>query len=109
MHPDDWPDVRETYREGIVTGDATFETDLPDWEKWNSSHRKDCRLVAREGVPEESLSTIADCRVLGWAALSPVSPRHVYSGVAEVSVYVASAARGSGVGKALLQAVSPGI
>jgi L-amino acid N-acyltransferase YncA len=94
MHPDDWPAVREIYREGIATGHATFETDVPDWEKWDSSHRQDCRLIARIGE-----------QVLGWAALSPVSGRCVYAGVAEVSVYVAAAARGSGVGKALLQAL----
>jgi L-amino acid N-acyltransferase YncA len=94
MQPDDWPAVREIYREGIATGDATFETDVPDWEKWDNSHRQDCRLVAR--IRE---------KVLGWAALSPVSGRCVYAGVAEVSVYVAAAARGSGVGKALLQAL----
>ena len=88
----DWLVVREIYREGIATGNATFETELPDWEKWNSGHRQDCRLVARERD-----------EILGWAALSPVSARRVYAGVAEVSVYVAAAARGSGVGKALLR------
>ena len=87
-----WLVVREIYREGIATGNATFETELPDWEKWNSGHRQDCRLVARERD-----------EILGWAALSPVSARRVYAGVAEVSVYVAAAARGSGVGKALLR------
>ncbi len=94
MQPDDWATVREIYREGIATGHATFETDLPDWEKWDSGHRQDCRLIARKGE-----------QVLGWAALSPVSGRRVYAGVAEVSVYVAAAARGSGVGKALLEAL----
>ena len=80
LHPDDWPAVREIYREGIATGNATFETELPDWQKWNGSHRKDCRLVARN----------LHC-VVGWAALSPVSARRVYLGVAGVSVYVAAA------------------
>jgi L-amino acid N-acyltransferase YncA len=94
MQPADWPAVREIYAEGIATGQATFETQLPDWEKWDRSHRPDCRLIARQGD-----------RVLGWAALSPVSARSVYSGVAEVSVYVAAAARGSGIGKALLKAL----
>ena len=92
MQPEDWPAVRGIYREGIATGNATFESELPDWEKWDNNHRKDCRLIARK---EE--------QVLGWAALSPVSGRRVYAGVAEVSVYVAAAARGSGVGKSLLQ------
>lgn len=94
MQPENWPAVREIYREGIATGNATFESELPDWEKWDSNHRQDCRLIARK---EE--------QVLGWAALSPVSGRRVYSGVAEVSVYVAAAARGTGVGKSLLQAL----
>ena len=94
LQTDDWPTVREIYREGIATGHATFETDLPDWEKWDSGHRQDCRLIARKGQ-----------QVLGWAALSPVSVRRVYAGVAEVSVYVAARARGSGVGRALLEAL----
>jgi len=94
MHPEDWPAVREIYAEGIATGNATFETELPDWDKWDSAHRKDCRLSARRGE-----------QILGWAALSQVSVRRVYSGVAEVSVYVAAAARGSGMGKALLKAL----
>jgi L-amino acid N-acyltransferase YncA len=92
MQPVDWPFVRDIYREGIATGDATFETELPDWEKWDRVHRKDCRLLARESG-----------RVIGWAALSPVSGRKVYAGVAEVSVYVAAASRGRGVGKILLK------
>jgi|SRR5580704_13054624 L-amino acid N-acyltransferase YncA len=91
MKPADWPAVREIYGEGIVTGNATFETELPDWEKWNSSHRQDCRLIAHD-----------QDQILGWAALSPVSARRVYAGVAEVSVYVTSAARSQGVGKRLL-------
>jgi L-amino acid N-acyltransferase YncA len=94
MQPEDWPAVRKIYGEGIATGNATFETELPDWEKWDSNHRKDCRLIARNAE-----------QVLGWAALSRVSGRAVYAGVAEVSVYVAAAARGGGVGKALLQAL----
>ncbi len=93
MQPSDWPAVREIYAQGISTGHATFETDLPGWEKWDANHRQDCRLVARSG----------DGSLLGWAALSPVSGRCVYGGVAEVSVYVSTAARGHGVGKALLK------
>jgi L-amino acid N-acyltransferase YncA len=92
MQPQDWVAVRDIYGEGIATGNATFETELPDWQKWDSAHRPDCRLVARAGE-----------RIVGWAALSPVSARKVYSGVAEVSVYVATSARGAGVGKALLK------
>jgi phosphinothricin acetyltransferase len=94
MKPEDWPAVREIYREGIATGHATFETDLPAWEKWDAAHRKDCRLLARNAE-----------QIFDWAALSPVSARRVYTGVAEVSVYVAASARGIGVGKRLLQAL----
>jgi len=106
MPPELWPAVREIYRGGIATGNATFETELPDWDKWDSSHRKDCRLVATAPI-DESTSKLpnAKLRVLGWAALSAVSSRRVYAGVAEVSVYVAAAARGRGLGKALLQAL----
>jgi len=86
--------VLRIYQEGLATGDATFETEAPEWERWNAGHRKDCRLIACEGE-----------RVLGWAALSPVSARKVYSGVAEVSVYVAAEAHGRGVGTDLLGAL----
>lgn len=88
----DWPDVRAIYTQGIATGDATFETAAPDWAEWDASHRAECRLVARiDGV------------VAGWAALSPVSDRCAYGGVAETSVYVASTMRARGVGSALLR------
>ena len=91
---EDWPHVRRIYLEGIATGNATFETEAPSWDKWDSHHRPDCRLVVlgTEGI-------------LGWAALSPVSSRRVYAGVAEVSVYVAEHSRGKGAGRALLQAL----
>lgn len=94
MQPQDWEAVRAIYLEGIATGDATFETGAPDWAAWDSGHRADCRLVARDGSA-----------VVGWAALSPVSGRNVYRGVAEVSVYVAAAARGKGVGRRLLESL----
>jgi phosphinothricin acetyltransferase len=90
----DWPAVRAIYAEGIATGNATFEQEPPAWEAWDRSHLATCRLVAEH-----------DGRVVGWAALSPVSDRCVYGGVAEVSVYVAEVARGHGVGRALLQAL----
>jgi phosphinothricin acetyltransferase len=94
MQDDHWNRVRAIYEEGIASGNATFETGAPSWEVWNSGHLKTCRWIAgREG------------EILGWAALSPVSGRFVYAGVAEVSVYVASAAQGQGVGRALLQAL----
>lgn len=92
MRIEDWPAVRAIYQEGIDSGQATFETSAPVWKVWNGSHRADCRIVAEcKGV------------VVGWAALSPVSERCVYAGVAEVSVYVAQEAQGQGVGKALLR------
>jgi phosphinothricin acetyltransferase len=92
MQAGDWEAVHTIYRQGIATGNATFETDTPAWDEWDASHRQDCRLVARAGG-----------RVVGWAASSPVSGRCVYAGVAEVSVYVERSARGKGVGKALLR------
>jgi len=92
MTPKDWAEVRAIYLEGIATGDATFETEAPPWERWDATHRSGERFVAWEGGA-----------ILGWAALSAVSDRCVYGGVAEVSVYVAAAARGKGVGAALLQ------
>ena len=94
MQPADWPAVEEIYRQGIATGNATFETESPGWEKWNAGHHRHSRLVACE---EE--------RILGWAALSPVSSRRVYAGVAEVSIYLADSAKGKGVGRALLAAL----
>jgi L-amino acid N-acyltransferase YncA len=94
MANEDWPAVREIYTEGIATGNATFETVVPDWTKWDGGHHKECRLLARD-----------DREIFGWAALSPVSSRRVYAGVAEVSIYVAGTARGRGVGKALLKAL----
>ena len=93
MTPADWESVRAIYREGIATGHATFEADAPEWETWDRDRLKDARLVAR-----------SDGQIIGWAALSPVSSRAVYAGVAEVSLYVAASARGRGVGKALLRA-----
>ena len=91
MAEEDWEAVRAIYLDGIGTGQATFETTAPDWTTWNQNHLPSCRLVVRlEG------------QVIGWAALSPVSRRAIYAGVAEVSVYVAGASQGPGVGKALL-------
>lgn len=90
----DGEDVLRIYRQGIETGDATFETEPPPWEEWDRTHLPHSRIVAE-----------MDGRVAGWAALSPVSDRCVYGGVAEVSVYVARGARGKGIGLALLDAL----
>ncbi len=87
----DWPRVRDIYEEGIATGNATLETQVPEWQQWDARHLSSCRLVAAHGH-----------EILGWAALSPVSARPVYAGVAEVSVYVSATARGHGVGKSLV-------
>ena len=91
MEPADWPRVRAIYEQGLATGEATLETSAPEWSEWDAGHLSHGRLVAR-----------LDGEVVGWAALSPVSDRCVYGGVAEVSIYVAESSRGRGVGKALL-------
>lgn len=93
MSPGDWPHVRAIYAEGIATGNATFETEPPSWEAWDAAHLREARLIARDALGV----------VLGWAALTPVSGRCVYAGVGDLSVYVAAAARGRGVGRLLLQ------
>lgn len=90
-----WPEVRAVYAEGIATGVATFETEVPSWEVFDRSRRPDCRRVALD----------AEGRVVGWAALSPVSSRPAYAGVAEVGVYVAERTRGTGVGTRLMTAL----
>jgi phosphinothricin acetyltransferase len=94
LGPGDWDDVARIYAEGIATRLATFETEVPSWQAWDDAHLAEHRIMARE-----------DGRAAGWAALAPVSSRCVYAGVAEVSVYVAAAARGRGVGTALLSAL----
>jgi L-amino acid N-acyltransferase YncA len=91
---EDWEAVRAIYLEGIATGNATFAQSAPEWDEWDAGHLKTCRLAARSGDG-----------ILGWAALSPVSGRTVYAGVAEVSVYVAERARARGIGIALLDAL----
>jgi phosphinothricin acetyltransferase len=94
MRTDDWPHVRRIYEEGIATRNATFEIAAPSWESWDAGHLREPRLVARR-----------DEGVVGWTALVPVSSRHVYRGVAEVSTYVALEAQGRGVGLALLSSM----
>ena len=93
----DWDAVRSIYEEGIAAGNATIETESPTWDVWNNRHLPHCRFVARSGNT-----------VIGWVALSPVSSRCAYNGVAELSVYVAESARGQGVGTALLSTVIAG-
>jgi phosphinothricin acetyltransferase len=92
MQPADWPSVRAIYLEGIATRNATFEQVAPEWEAWNAAHLDAPRLVAQA----------VDGTVVGWAALSPVSGRCVYAGVAEVSVYIGERVRGQGAGRTLL-------
>jgi L-amino acid N-acyltransferase YncA len=94
LEASDWPRVVEIYSDGIASGVATFETECPSWEEWDAAHLACCRLVARKGD-----------EIVGWAALSPVSRRPCYAGVAEASVYVGADARGQGVGRALLEAL----
>jgi L-amino acid N-acyltransferase YncA len=90
----DWGQVRAIYLEGIATCNATFETEAPSWEAWDAAHLQYARLVARR-----------DETIIGWAALSRVSQRCVYGGVAEVSILVSQTRRASGVGRKLLEAL----
>ena len=94
LQPDDWPGVEAIYRDGIAAGNATFESDPPTWESFDSGKVRDVRLVAVDDAGA----------VIGWAAASPVSSRAAYRGVIEHSVYVAESAQGHGVGRALLEA-----
>ena len=88
LRPGNWPEVAEIYREGIRSA-ATFATEAPPWEAWDAAHT--LRLLASAGG-----------EVLGWAALEPVSERHVYRGVARSAVYVKDAGRAQGMGRALM-------
>ncbi|WP_392341619.1 GNAT family N-acetyltransferase (plasmid) [Leifsonia sp. P73] len=95
LQPSDWPAVEQIYREGIATGNATFEATPPTWEEFDVGKLTIARLVAVDEADN----------ILGWAAVSPTSTRDVYRGVVEHSVYVATAARGRAVGRALLAAL----
>jgi len=88
---EDWTAVADIYKEGIETGNATFQQQIPSWEEWDQGHLPSCRILA-----------IANQKIVGWAALSPVSGRCVYAGVAEVSVYVSESFRGLKIGSRLL-------
>jgi phosphinothricin acetyltransferase len=90
----DWPAVAKIYQQGIETDLATFETNVPTWENWDDGHLKICRLVAE-----------MDNQVVGWAALTGVSGRCVYAGVAEVSVYISQFHKGMKIGSILLEAL----
>ena len=94
MRAADWPAVRAIYLDGLASGNSSFETDAPAWERWDTAHLAHSRLVARQHD-----------RIIGWAALAPTSARRCYAGVAEVSVYMAAEARGQGIGRRLLEAV----
>jgi phosphinothricin acetyltransferase len=94
LRPGDWPEVARIYAEGIATGNATFETEVPSWEDWDAAHLPAHRFVAER-----------DGRVCGWIAAVPVSSRCCYAGVAELSVYVGEEARRQGVGAELLAAM----
>ena len=95
--PSDWPAVSRIYAEGIATRNATFETGVPSWTEWDRGHLAEHRFVA-----------VDNAAVVGWIALAPVSSRCCYADVAEVSAYVAEAARGRGVGTALLEQLVAG-
>jgi len=89
---EDWTSVSKIYADGIATGIATFETEVSDWETWNIKYVDSCRIVATQNT-----------NVVGFAALSLVSQRDVYLGVAEVTVYVDENFKGKGIGKTLLE------
>ncbi len=94
MTRNDWPHVEAIYREGIATGNATFETEPPSWDEFDRGRLPGHRFVAVE-----------DGEAIGWIAATPTSARECYAGVVEHSVYVARAARGRGIGRALLEAL----
>lgn len=92
LEPSHWDRVREIYARCIATGNASFETAVPEWDEWDSTHFPVCRLVANR-----------EDEIVGWAALSPVSDRCVYGGVAEVSIYIEPAYQGEGIGSVLFR------
>ena len=91
MNSQDWLRVAEIYEAGIKTELSTFQSEVPSWEDWDSGHLSSCRIVA-----------LAEEKVVGWAALSAFSPREVFRGVAEESVYIAEEFKGRGIGKMLM-------
>ena len=94
MEAADWPHVAEIYEQGIATGHATFQKNAPNWEEWDDAHLKNCRILAE-----------IDEKIVGWAALTPVSGRCVYAGVAETSIYISTEHRGQKIGLQLLEKI----
>jgi phosphinothricin acetyltransferase len=94
MLPEHWDRVKEIYEAGIATGNATFQDSAPSWKEWNESH-----------LPHSRLLSFENGKINGWAALTPVSDRCVYAGVAEVSIYVDTESRSKGIGRQLLLAL----
>lgn len=104
MQPEHWADVAHIYAEGVETGHATFQKDIPTWADWDAAHLPYGRLIAvKTAVKTAENVENTEGVLLGWTALSAVSNRCVYGGVAELSVYVSAAARGQGVGKLLME------
>ncbi len=92
MKDQDWPEVQKIYQQGIETRDATFDAKVPEREEWDEKYHSSCRLVARDGDD-----------ILGWAALIPLLKKEAFSGVGEVSIYIALEYRGEGIGQRLLE------
>jgi len=95
MVAQDWPAVADIFNQGLKTGTATFQTEVPTYAQWDATHIVSCRLVV----------CLEDGSIAGWAALTPVSSRCAYRGVAEVSIYIATEFRGKKIGKQLLSAL----
>lgn len=90
----DWEEVKAIYLEGIQTGNATFQSEAPSKDQWFEGHVNECNV-----------GYFQDNKMLGWATLSKVSSRCVYSGVAEVSIYIKQSERGRGIGDILLKSL----
>ncbi|BCJ94714.1 phosphinothricin N-acetyltransferase [Anaerocolumna cellulosilytica] len=91
MQPTDWEQVAVIYEQALITGESTFQTEIPEYKEWDSGHLKECRIVAEQNN-----------RIIGWVALTPFSNRLVYKGVAQVSIYIHEDYRGKGIGSLLI-------